>query len=72
MSFGLCRMCIYYKPIEKTCSRSVLKSDMRHHEIIFAPVQKVRTDETACGIDALWFTEIPKNTPNTRTDDSNL
>ena len=54
-SFGLCRSCIYYRPVEKVCVRSTIKIELRNYEINYSLADSVRLDEKKCGLEAKWF-----------------
>jgi len=57
-SFTLCRICVFFKAGEGTCSRSVtaLRGCGAKHTL----AALVRLDETKCGLQARWFQEPPK------------
>ena len=57
-SFTLCRVCIHFNPVNKTCVKSVIgasRGKITHERAVSA-----RLDNNKCGIEAKWFTEFPK------------
>jgi hypothetical protein len=52
-SFTLCRVCIHFNPVNKTCVKAVTTT--RGHERALA----VRLDPKKCGIEAKWFETTP-------------
>jgi hypothetical protein len=48
-SFTLCRVCIHFNPVNKTCVKSV-----GHERAV-----TVRLDPKKCGIKAKWFETTP-------------
>jgi len=49
-SFTLCRVCIHFNPVNKTCVKAVGPER----------ATAVRLDPKKCGIEAKWFVEAPK------------
>jgi hypothetical protein len=56
-SFTLCKVCIHYNPIKKTCVKSV--AGATRGNLVHNPIWTVRLDEKQCGVEAKWFKEIP-------------
>ena len=57
-SFTLCRVCIHFNPVNKTCVKSVIGASPG--KIIHQSAVAVRLDKDQCGVEAKWFTEFPK------------
>lgn len=53
---ALCKVCLHYNHIDKTCARSVVaaKKGEIHHDY----AKSVRFDKTRCGPQGKWFTEV--------------
>jgi hypothetical protein len=54
-SFTLCRVCIHFNPVNKTCVKSVIGASRGHERAV-----AVRLDPKQCGIEAKWFAEASK------------
>ena len=57
-SFTLCRVCIHFNPVNKTCVKAVIGAS--RGQIHHANAKSVRLDNKQCGIEAKWFVERPK------------
>jgi len=54
-SFTLCRVCIHFNPVNKTCVKAVTGASRGHERAV-----AVRLDPKKCGIEAKWFETTPR------------